>query len=181
MIAPTLREAVPADADALGEVHVAAWRETYAGQLPDAMLAALSAESRAAMWASVLDDPAASGTLSVIVAEAEGRIVGFGACGRQRDAALAGQGFGGEIGAIYLLRAYQGTGAGRALMCALARALAGAGHAAVSLWVLRENARARGFYEALGGEVLGERVDDGPDGAIVEVAYGWRDLSRLSG
>lgn len=181
MIAPTLREAVPADAVALGDVHVASWRETYAGLLPDAMLALLSVEARVAMWASVLGDPSASGTVSVIVAEAEDRIVGFGACGRQRDAALAGQGFDGEIGAIYLLRAYQGTGAGRALMGELARALTGAGQSAVSLWVLRENAQARGFYEALGGEVLDERVDDGPDGAIVEVAYGWRDLSRLSG
>lgn len=130
------------------------------------------------MWAAVLDDPAASRTLSVIAAEAEDRIVGLGACGRQRDAALAGQGFGGEIGAIYLLHTYQCMGAGRALMGAFAQALVGVGQSAV-MWVLRENARARGFYEALGGEVLGERVDDSPDEVIVEVAYGWRDLSGL--
>lgn len=179
MIAPTLREAVRADAPALGEVHVKSWRETYAGLVPEAMLAALSVEARSGMWRGVLDDPDASGCASVLVAEAECRIVGFGACGLQRDAALASMGFGAEIGAIYLLRTHQRAGAGRALMQALSRRLAELGHGAVSLWVLRENVRARAFYEALGGEVIGERVDHDADVRLVEMAYGWRELSRL--
>jgi ribosomal protein S18 acetylase RimI-like enzyme len=108
------------------------------------------------------------------------RIVGFGACGRQRDERLAASGYGGEIGALYILRAHQHRGIGRALMAALARALAELGHDAASLWVLRENAPARAFYEALGGEIVGEKSDASPGGTLVELAYGWRDLSRLT-
>ncbi len=46
------RPANVADADAIGALHVAAWRETYTGILPDEMLAALSVEARRTMWQS---------------------------------------------------------------------------------------------------------------------------------
>ena len=174
-----LREATPADAPAIGALHVASWRETYAGLLPDAMLAGLSAEARAAMWTHVLGDPAAFGDAAVIVAEADGAIIGFGSCARQRDEALAASGYGGEIGALYVLRAHQGRGTGRALIAALAQALLDRGHTGASLWVLRENAPARTFYEALGGELVGEQSEDQAGATLVELAYGWRDLSRL--
>lgn len=176
----SLRPATLADAAAIGALHVASWRETYGGVLPNEALADLSVESRTAMWCGVLGDPDAPGNMSVFVAETDGRIVGFGACGRQRDRALSEAGFGGEIGAIYVFRAHQHRGAGRAIMAAMARALSGLGHDAASLWVLRDNGPARGFYEALGGEIVGEKEEASPGGTLVELAYGWRDLSRLS-
>ena len=64
-------------------------------------------------------------------------------------------------------------------MAAMAQTLSGLGHTAASLWVLRENAPARAFYEGLGGEIVGEKTDEQPNASLVEVAYGWRDLSRL--
>lgn len=64
-------------------------------------------------------------------------------------------------------------------MGAMSQVLFGLGHTAASLWVLRENSPARIFYEALGGEVIGEKRDEQPNATLVEVAYGWRDLSRL--
>ena len=78
------REATTDDASAIGALHVASWRETYAGLLPQDMLDRLSAESRAAMWATVLDAPANPNGTRVYVAESAGEIVGFGACGGQR-------------------------------------------------------------------------------------------------
>ena len=42
-----IRRAVAEDADAIAAIHVAGWRETYAGILPAAHLAALSVERRA--------------------------------------------------------------------------------------------------------------------------------------
>jgi ribosomal protein S18 acetylase RimI-like enzyme len=140
-----LRAAAPADADAIGAVHVAACHESYRGIVPEAMLAALSVEGRSAMWRTILDDPAASGAVAIVVAEVGGTIAGFGSCGRQRDDMLAQTGFDGEISAIYLLSAHQRRGIGRALMAAMAQALAGDGHRAAALWVLRDNAPARGF------------------------------------
>ena len=179
MTAIRFREARPGDAAAIGALHVASWRETYAGLLPDAMLAALSAETRTAMWRRIIDEPDRFGNAAVFVAEEDGDILGFGSCGRQRDAALAAAGYGGEIGALYVLRAHQQRGAGRAIISALARALSDRGHAGASLWVLRENLPARRFYDALGGEVVGQRQEEQPGANFVELAYGWRDLSGL--
>lgn len=165
----TLRRAVPADAPAIGAVHVAAWRETYSGLLPDQMLAELSVDQRSAMWDAVLRDPTQFGSVAVLVAEAQGTVIGFGSCGTQADPALAEAGFGGEIHAVYLLQPHQRHGYGRALLSALAAALQDAGLRGASLWVLETNHAARRFYERLGGAVVAERVDQG----LREVAYGW--------
>ena len=180
MNAIKLREATRIDAAALGALHVASWHETYTGLIPDEMLAGLSVESRTAMWSEVLGDPATFGGAAVVVAEDGNRIVGFGSCGRQRDEALAEAGFGGEIGALYVFRSHQRRGAGRAIMAAMAHFLSGRGHEAASLWVLRENIAARTFYESLGGEIVGEKRDEQPEATLIEMAYGWRDLSRLA-
>ena len=179
MGAISFRRAVPGDAPALGALHVASWRETYAGILPEDMLAALSAESRAAMWERILGDPEAHAGAQVYVAQDGERLVGFGACGEQREETLAGAGFGGEIGAIYVLRSHQHRGIGRAIMSLLAQAHLKADRRGASLWVLRENLAARSFYERLGGTVVGERTEEAPDAILVETAYGWRDLTVL--
>lgn len=179
MDAISFREAKLGDLAALGELHVASWRESYAGLLPDSLLDGLSAEARSAMWSAVLSDPEAFGGTTVFVAESAGEIVGFGTCGSQRDEAQKGEGFDGEIGALYVLRSHQRAGVGHALMRLMSRKLLDEGHRAAALWVLRENLPARAFYERLGGVVVGERTDEESGAVMVEVAYGWSDLSVL--
>lgn len=181
MTAIGLRKAILEDAAALGALHVASWRETYAGILPGEMLAELSADERGARWADILAAPDRIGCAAVIVAEEDRTMIGFGACGRQHDQALVDAGFSGEFGALYVLRSHQGRGIGRSLMSAKAKALSTAGHIAASLWVLRENRRARVFYNRLGGTVVGEKMDRMCGTLLVEDAYGWRDLSALTG
>ena len=173
-----IRAAVPTDAPQIAHTHVACWRETYAGMLPDAELAALSVPDRTAMWERILTQSPSSTT--VFVYERDDVIVAFGACGGQRDVGLAGKGFGGEISSIYVLASAQKHGVGAALMRAMAAALTAQGLVGMSLWVLRENALARRFYDRLGGRVLGEKTESRPYGEIVEVSYGWPDLRRLS-
>ena len=179
MDAIRFRAAIPGDGPALGAVHVASWLETYTGILPDELLANLSVDARVAMWAGVLGDLKANTGMTVYVAEDRERLVGFGACGKQRDEALAGLGFSGEIGAIYILRSHQHLGLGRSMMSLMAQALLEADRRAATLWVLRENLIARSFYERLGGRVVGEQKEERPDAILVEVAYGWDDLSVL--
>lgn len=181
MKAVALRRATLEDAADIGALHVASWRETYAGILPEEMLNSLSVESRTAMWRGLLADPDTHPPTAIFVAEEEGRTIGFGACGAQRDKTLRDAGFGGEIGALYILRAHQKSGVGRALMKALAGALSRQELEGAALWVLRENGQARAFYKALGGEIVGEKSSEEPGATFVEVAYGWRDLSRLAG
>ena len=149
-----LRAATPGDADAVARVHVQAWRETYAAILPQEDLDALDVAERAALWRGLAARP----DRRVAVAEAEGRVVGFACAGPGREAI---EGYPGEIMALYVLRAHQGRGAGRAL---LGDALAWLGTPAY-LWVLAANP-SRGFYERMGGRVLALRRDD-------EVAYGF--------
>lgn len=172
-----LRAAVPADAPRIAQAHVACWRETYAGMLPDEVLATLSVPERAAMWEGILTQSPSSTT--VFVVEQNNEIAAFGACGGQRDAELAGKGYEGEVSSIYVLRSAQRHGVGTALMRSMATALMAQGLAGMSLWVLRENAGARRFYDRLGGHILGEKVESRSYGEIVEVTYGWTDLSRL--
>lgn len=175
----TIRSATPADAPSLGTIHVAAWRETYRGLIPSALIKSHTIKSRSQMWGRILHDPAKNGTVAVFVAEIGGSAVGFASCGNQQDPELWSAGFTGEINSIYVLKAFQRAGAGRLLINRLAQALSAAGHHGASLWVLKGNAPARAFYEALGGSLVGERLDERPQAALDEVGYGWRDLTVL--
>lgn len=172
-----LRHATPQDAAAIAEVHVASWHETYAGLVPDEMLAALSVEARSQNWSRMLGDLPAFQLGAVFVATSSDGIVGFGACGPQRDDGLAAQGLSGEIGSVYVRRFHQGRGLGAALMKAMFAALHDAGHDAASLWVLVDNAPVRNFYERMGGTALGEKGEQRGETILREVAYGWRGLS----
>lgn len=173
-----IRRAQTGDAPAIAAVHVAAWREAYAGLLPTRLLRSLSVEEATAEWRQNLGDRSPPPTVFVAV-RADRTLAGFGACGPQRTATLIAAGLEGEIEAIYLLRADQGRGLGRRLMTEMARALAADGLGSAGLWVLRDNQRSRGFYEALGGELVGERVEMRGKVAFHEVAYGWPDLRVL--
>lgn len=175
----TLRRASQEDAAALGALHVASWHETYTGILPAEMLAGLSVDARTAMWSKVLGSPNEFGCAAVFVAENTGRFIGFGSCGQQRDDTLTNKGFSGEFSAIYVLRSHQGRGIGRSIFAAMSNELSAVGHAAACLWVLRQNAPARTFYEKLGGIIVDEKIDERPDATLIEDAYGWRDLSSL--
>ncbi|MBR0668677.1 GNAT family N-acetyltransferase [Roseomonas hellenica] len=176
---PRIRAAIPADAAAIAAVHVAAWRESYAGLMPDAVLAGLSVARRTGIWDGILSRPEEVGSIATFVAERENGMLGFASCGVQRTPALREQGCTAEIGAIYILRDAQRRGLGVALMAALARALLQRGHQAASLWVLERNAPARRFYERLGGEVIGRKEEKREEMTLTELAYGWRDLGRL--
>jgi len=159
----------------VASVHIAAWRETYPGLLPDAMLERLSIAGEAIRWQRMLDRPEAWGGAISFVAEQDGVVVGYGLCGEQRLPLLRERGFTSEIAELYVLRSSQRQGAGSKLMSAMAGALVARGHRAVSLWVLKQNAPAHRFYERLGGTFIIEKRAD-----LIEVAYGWSDLPGLA-
>ncbi|MEO1200245.1 MAG: GNAT family N-acetyltransferase [Pseudomonadota bacterium] len=174
-----IRAATGNDASAIAAVHVASWRETYAGLMPQTMLKGLSVSDRTARWVRILDRSERPEGPGVFVAEHGGDLVGFASSGSQRDPNLLAQGFTGEITAIYVLQDMQGRGGGRRLMAAIVEDLQSVGYDAASLWVLRENLRARRFYERLGGAIIGEKQDHRDAVTFTEIAYGWRDLSKL--
>jgi ribosomal protein S18 acetylase RimI-like enzyme len=186
-----IRRAQVGDAAAIATVHVAAWRETYAGLVPERMLSALSVEERTGRWHRILTLPDPSMESAVFVAGSDQGVVGFGSCGRQRVATLVADGFTGEFSALYVLAAHQRRGIGRRLMVLMAQDLMARDLCGAALWVLRDNHPARAFYEALGAKVVGQRVETvgehvrgerrvRADDELHEVAYGWPDLSILA-
>lgn len=172
---PTIRLAMDGDVLPMAKVHIISWKESYPGMLPDPMLARLSIADEAIRWQRALDRSGTWGGANVFVADQQGSVVGYGSCGDQRTKLLRDQGFTAEVGELYVLRSAQRQGVGSALMKAMAAALLDCGHRAMGLWVLEENSPARRFYECLGGTPIARKR-----GGLVEIAYCWPDLRRLS-
>lgn len=168
-----IRQAVDSDARGIARVHVDSWRSTYAGILPAEHLAALDYDRRAANWQRILADRRQS---VFVAADRDGRIVGFSSGGPERSNDPA---YPAELYAIYLLKSWQGLGLGRRLAAALADWFISRGWQSMLLWVLEDNPSRR-FYEALGGvQVKQETISIG-GAELVEIAYGWPDISPLT-
>ena len=85
----------------------------------------------------------------------------------------------GEIYALYVRDHYQRRGLGRRLVQAVAEHLAPLGMTALIIGCLAVNTKARRFYEALGGRVVGERTTEEHGFTLQEVIYGWSDTRTL--
>lgn len=167
-----VRAANVEDAVAISTVHIAAWKESYRGIVPEDFLRNLSVERRTAQWVHSLSDPG-NQYHRAFVAELFGQVVGFSNYGFCKDPE-----FGGELYAIYLLRSAQKRGIGRMLVNEAVKGLLNLDVHSLMVWVLRENP-ARGFYEWLGGEYLRETTIEIGGKSLLEVAYGWRDLNQF--
>lgn len=167
-----VRTAYPDDAAAIARVHVASWRSTYRGLLPDDFLTSLSEPGYAERWRRTLSD----GSSLVYVAESAQGVIGFASGGRER----AGEdGYSGELYAIYILEEAQGRGHGRRLVQAVAGGLRELGLTNMIVWVLRENAPARRFYERLGGVYVRQQPITIGSTLLQEVSYAWKSLDAI--
>lgn len=148
-----VRDAAAADADAICDVHVAAWRTAYRGIFPDAVLdaARFEREQRARWRAWKL--PAES---EVEVLTDDGRVVGFAALGPEREPDDPLGMRRGEVYAFYVHPDLWGSGAAEVLMTAAEQRLAARGFTQAVLWVLADHPRARAFYERCGWRWTGE-------------------------
>jgi ribosomal protein S18 acetylase RimI-like enzyme len=140
-----IRTATAADAEAITDVHLASMREAYRGLFPAEALARLDHHDRANRWRDHLT--AVSST--TLIAEADGRPVGFVDFGVCRDEDLSPGSFG-EVMAVYVRPEAWGHGVGRALAREALDRLRAGGLDPVVLWVIEGNHRAIGFYERLG-------------------------------
>lgn len=169
-----IREGRPEDADACAAAHIEGWRTGYRGLLPDEFLDAPEFATqridrwRTWSWADGLVDA------QVFVAEIRGRVVGFGMCGRERAKPVCDQisagppgesivpsaasSARGEVYAFYLHPDAWGSGAAAALMARCHEYLRDLGYTEAVLWVLRDNPRARRFYENAGWSATGNEM-----------------------
>ncbi len=169
-----VRTATLEDAPSIARVHVDSWRTTYAGVMPNDYLASLSYEERERMWLDALTKHAAT-NFAYVAEDAAGKVVGFASAGPESN---GDPDYRAELFVIYLLHEHQRKGIGRKLISAVAARLLEEGFESMLLWVLDGNPACE-FYEALGGQRLREKPYRAGGVTLVEVAYGWRDISGL--
>jgi ribosomal protein S18 acetylase RimI-like enzyme len=161
------------DAEAIERVRTDTWRDAYRGLMPDSLLDGLDYDAtrrRAVM--SVLPPEQ-----FVLVVEDDTAIVGFcigGPSGPSEER------FRGELYAIYVLPQHHGRGLGRAMLHAAAKELVDRGFSSMIIWVLRENAPSRLFYERMGGKHVRDEERELQGVRITESGYGWADVGPLA-
>ncbi|MET4921890.1 GNAT family N-acetyltransferase [Streptomyces sp. PSRA5] len=158
------------DCDAVAAVRIGGWRWAYAGMMPGAYLDAMSVEENAARLRDRLtgaesteSTESTKGTESTqgteagagthrtavnLVAERDGTVVGWACVGPRRNQDVPDTT--GELYALYVRPEHISTGVGRALTEAFVERATTDGFSRLVLWVLKENARARRFYEKAG-------------------------------
>jgi ribosomal protein S18 acetylase RimI-like enzyme len=140
--------------------------------LPDDFLDSLDEERYEERWRRSLADAATR----VYVAEDGREVVAFASCGRER---AGEERYAGELYAIYVLSRAQRRGHGRSLVRAVTAGLREMGLQDMIVWVLRDNAPARRFYERLGGVYVRSQPITIGSTVLEEVSYGWRSLEDV--
>ncbi|MET7341091.1 GNAT family N-acetyltransferase [Streptomyces sp. NPDC005547] len=158
----------PADCEAVATVRVRGWQSAYAGLMPQAHLDAMDIAEDAALRRRHL--ASRNGVVNVVAGRPGSGVVGWAALGRYREDGRRLER--GELYAIYVLPEQTWTGVGRALMTEVLTRAAAAGYPDLALWVLKENAPARRFYERAGFHADGAEEPFDVDGvAVPEVRY----------
>jgi ribosomal protein S18 acetylase RimI-like enzyme len=163
-----IRPARPGDARSIARLDVETWRATYAGILSGPFLVGLSTQRREVGWAAVIDREPRDVRVAV---DPDGRILGFGSCGRCRGEPE----FTGEVFTLYVAPDWQNQGIGRRLLLALFVRLVDQGCGSAIIWVLRDNP-GRFFYHRLGGKEVQRKTFVVGGKRIEATGFGWRDL-----
>ena len=170
-----IREAITRDISEIAKVHVDTWRTTYRNIFSSEFLANLSYEKRENSWHQVFNN-ALKGNNFIYVAENEsGQIVGFVNAGREREDNLI---YRGELCALYILESYQRQGIGVKLVKKVAERLNRMEIDSMLVWVLKDNPACH-FYEKLGGKEISAKEIERKGTKLIEIAYGWKDISNL--
>ncbi|MFF2848972.1 GNAT family N-acetyltransferase [Streptomyces sp. NPDC058001] len=157
-----------ADCEAVAAIRIGGWRTAYAELLPRTYLDALDVTEDAARRRTHLAQ--GNGRVANLVAERDGEVVGWCAHGPGRDDDTHAQDA--EVYALYVRPDTFSTGVGRTLLTRAVRDRTADGHRRLLLWVLKENHRARRFYEAAGFTPDGSEEPFDVEGtAVPEVRY----------
>jgi ribosomal protein S18 acetylase RimI-like enzyme len=164
------------DARSIAEVHVDGWRWGYRELVPEGVLDGLSVDEFAQQWTQRF--ARLSENSFVLVAERRARVVGFALAGRPGPGQDLPAGTA-QLHYLYVKKHVAGTGIGRALMNAVIGRVQCGGYTRLSVWVLKDNGRARRFYEAAGFQPDGTE-EDHPHPTVPIVMHSVRYIRRLT-
>ena len=162
----------------MARVHLACWRSTYAGILPESYLTGLSALREAAGYERAILEKRHGHAGFVAIADGMetpgGGVVGFITGGMSRRPGIAE----GEVETLYLLDDFRDRGIGRRLMRAMASHLASLGAESAFAWVLEPNP-SRWFYERLGARLTAREEMSFAGQRTTQLAYAWDPIHTL--
>jgi GNAT superfamily N-acetyltransferase len=178
-----IRSASPADAEQIAAVMRASWRAAYEGIIAPEVIGRVTADDGGARVRQSFRTRPWQKTIVAVAAdpEAAAGIVGYAFFGPEQDvlgapwphpqSAAGEQGRVAEVYALYVHPEWWSTGTGRALMDRVLATVAAAGYLSVRLWVLRDNTRARRFYERAGFAPDGASHTLEGLGGVTEIRY----------
>lgn len=158
--AARLRPATVADAEAITDVFLAAWRDAYPGIVEQRVIDGFDPLETRRWFAGLLD---ADESTTLVAEDHDGRLIGFARFGADPDEPDGGHVFG-----FYVHPRAARRGVGRLLLERVLAEFATAGRRSATLWVFAENEPAKRFYSAFGFTPDGRRR--------VEPAYGADEL-----
>jgi GNAT superfamily N-acetyltransferase len=187
-----IRSASAADAAQIAAVMQASWRAAYDGIIAPEVIGRVTASDGGARVRQSFRTRPWQKTFVAVAgspAQPEARrkrdaadgIVGYAFFGPEQDVLgapwphpLSPQGQQGQVAELYALYvhpAWWSTGTGRALMDRVLDTASVAGYLSVRLWVLRDNSRARRFYEQAGFAPDGASHTLDGLGGVTEIRY----------
>ena len=164
----------PERAEDISRVHVASWREAYAGIVPADILANVDLADRAARWRGYLG----AGGYPTFLALVAGEPAGFIRTGQLGEPLC--EGADGHVYALYILQRFHRRGIGRRLMGLAAAEWLQQEGKSFSVGVLTANQPARAFYEALGARFVRPDIYQWHGHALDESLYIFENLDQLA-
>ncbi len=143
-----LRDSTLVDAEAICALHLACWRTNFRGKIDSVAIDAIDARE----WLDRRKSALQNTSRVMLVAEEEGRVLGFCDGGAPRDSHFSECG---ELYALFVDPAAQGKGVGRALLLQMKQRLGALGYRTMMVNTLASNPASRSFYAGLGGRERG--------------------------
>lgn len=146
-----IRQAVPSDAEAIGNLRVKAWQAAYSAFMPSHYLATLDSSANLDALRQRLEHPADNFILAV--AETENMVVAFSILGTPRYESVSGCI---ELWALNVLPEFWRRGIGRSLTTNAITTASALKASRVELWCIKGNAPAQAVYESCGFTETGQ-------------------------
>ena len=184
------RQAVEADAPAMGRMMVDTYMAAHKGQIPEAAWLQRqrewTPEVSAANWARSIRD-IANGDMpqTCIYVAVDESAAQAGEADNVAGICMGGPGDAmpwpncGDIYAMYVSQDYQRRGVGRRLLQAVVGWLAQAGLTSLTIRALMANTPALRFYAGLGGQIVGTCEADEYGVMLSEQIFGWADIATF--